>query len=125
MAGGVTRADECGHPTRRHYARGMCSSCYQGWLNKNNPDRARATKKAHLKWRSGISLEEYELRYREQGGVCAICRSACPKALAADHCHTTGKIRGLLCTRCNVGIGMFRDSVRLLFRAVTYLVERG
>ena len=65
-----------------------------------------------------------------QGGVCAICsntetivnvRTGKPKALHVDHCHKTGKIRGLLCSRHNKGMGLFNDDPALLRAAAAYL----
>ncbi len=76
-----------------------------------------------LKCRFGITLEQFQTILNEQSGVCKICRKPdpCNRALAVDHCHTTGRIRGLLCTRCNHGIGNFKDSVELLENAIQYL----
>lgn len=70
----------------------------------------------------GITLEEYECRLNQQGGVCAIC-SVPPgeKVLAVDHCHIGGQVRGLLCDNCNQALGKFRDDVDLLQRAIAYL----
>jgi len=69
-----------------------------------------------------ITLEDYQYMYDEQGGVCAICGTNEDKRmLAVDHCHETGKVRGLLCTCCNTGLGKFRDSPDLLIKAVEYL----
>ena len=59
-----------------------------------------------------------------QGGCCAICGTSDTgkrKAFAVDHNHDTGKIRGLLCSNCNTGIGNLRDNVELLERAIDYL----
>lgn len=58
-----------------------------------------------------------------QGGKCAICEEKCVtnKELAIDHCHKTGRIRGLLCMRCNTALGMFRDNPLLLEKAYIYL----
>lgn len=74
---------------------------------------------------------EYEKLVAAQGGVCAICKLAetnvvskkNPKVriLSVDHCHKTGKIRGLLCHACNVGIGHFEDDPSLIDRAIQYL----
>lgn len=58
--------------------------------------------------------------------VCAICGAEpSTRALAIDHCHDSGKIRGLLCTRCNIGLGYFKDSIENLTKAIEYLEERG
>ena len=87
-------------------------------------------KSIDLKKRFGISLEEFELMYEQQGGVCSICkqpeltldhRTKKPRYLAVDHCHTTGRIRGLLCTKCNTALGLFCDDVDLLKQAIDYL----
>jgi hypothetical protein len=88
-------------------------------------------RRAHLSVNFGISLQEYEALEAAQGGVCAICkkpeealdsrRPGFKRKLAVDHCHTTGKIRGLLCGCCNTGIGQLKDSVEILENAITYL----
>ena len=71
----------------------------------------------------GITIEQYGEMLEAQGGVCAICREPCPsgKNLAVDHCHETGAVRGLLCARCNSGIGQFLDSPDRLRAAIGYL----
>jgi hypothetical protein len=71
----------------------------------------------------GLQIEEYEELLDRQRGRCAICRepAAGDLALAADHDHATGAIRGLLCSRCNNGLGSFRDDPGLLEAAVRYL----
>jgi len=57
---------------------------------------------------------------------CAICKKKRPqnqRNLAVDHCHKSGKIRGLLCSRCNIGLGIFGDKVDLLQSAIDYLMQ--
>lgn len=80
-----------------------------------------------LRWRYGINKEDYEQKLEKQNGVCAICKEPRlrnkDKFLAVDHCHTTGKFRGVLCTRCNTGIGLFRDNIVNLEAAIKYLKE--
>jgi len=72
--------------------------------------------------RKGISLAEYEALLEKQGGQCAICGQADKWfRLAVDHCHGTHRIRGLLCSQCNRGIGFFKDKPELLERAAQYL----
>ena len=67
----------------------------------------------------GISLDQYNKMFSDQQGKCAICGKA--EKLHVDHCHTTSKIRGLLCGRCNRGIGSFKDSITSLLNAARYL----
>ncbi len=64
----------------------------------------------------------------QQGGVCALCGAASPGSAngwATDHDHATGRVRGVLCHGCNVGLGAFRDSIDKLQRAIRYLRRTG
>ena len=83
----------------------------------------------HLKKRYGITIEQYNEMLAEQNGCCAICEK--PEAneiggkttsLAVDHDHTTGKIRALLCSNCNRGLGLFNDDAALLAKAQSYVL---
>lgn len=75
-----------------------------------------------LKFRFNITPQDYESMLSKQDGKCAICRkSPTNKRLAVDHCHETGKIRGLLCFRCNFGLSYFAESADTLERATVYL----
>jgi len=81
----------------------------------------------HQLWQEyELSLEDYRAMEVRQNGLCKICGGP-PKGkrqrLSVDHCHITGKIRGLLCNKCNTGIGMLGDDLRILKRAMTYLEE--
>lgn len=58
---------------------------------------------------------------QEFGGICEICNLE--PAIFIDHCHNNNKVRGLLCNRCNVGLGFWRDSVNLLLSAIRYLIK--
>lgn len=78
--------------------------------------------KAQVK-RYNLTVEEYKDLERSQGGLCAICCGP-PTGrgtLHIDHCHSTGKVRGLLCTQCNTGLGMMNDDLGLLRLATSYL----
>lgn len=88
-------------------------------------DKAKDARRNHLlKKNFGITLDTYHKMLEEQSSVCAICKKHTEKgvrALAVDHCHTTGNVRGLLCRFCNQAIGQFGDSEELLQNAITYL----
>lgn len=67
--------------------------------------------------------DDYEDRLAAQGGMCAICQrpQLGARRLAADHCHASGVQRGLLCERCNIGLGNFGDDPSALRRAAEYV----
>lgn len=73
----------------------------------------------------GITAQRYRELLDQQGGCCAICKATAVggngKRWHVDHCHKTGAIRGLLCQRCNMGLGYFRDDPALLAQAIKYL----
>lgn len=74
-----------------------------------------------LKNSYGISLEEYSKMLEKQSGVCAICGRKDKTTLCVDHDHKTGKVRGLLCHQCNLGIGNFDDNIPSLEKAIKYI----
>jgi hypothetical protein len=80
-----------------------------------------------LKRNYGITLNEYNEMLESQENRCAICQGDNPKGakrantFVVDHCHTTGKVRGLLCHACNRALGNFGDSIENLERAILYL----
>lgn len=75
----------------------------------------------HLIKKYGITQADYEQMFHEQGGKCAVCRKPQERAFDVDHCHSTGKVRGLLCTSCNRMIGHAGDSPANLLAAAAYL----
>jgi hypothetical protein len=83
----------------------------------------RNQKRSHLRRLYGVSLERYDEMLTTQGGVCAICEQTCPtgRYLAVDHDHDTGLVRGLLCSKCNPGLGWFNDDPARLRAAADYL----
>lgn len=90
----------------------------------------RAATSASIRLRTfGIDAEEYARMEAAQGGVCAICRepetvtsrNGFVKALAVDHDHDSGAVRGLLCSRCNTAVGLMQDDTARLRAAVAYL----
>jgi len=91
--------------------------------SKNRSKRSRIN--TRLKSAFGIDIEDYEKMLEKQNGTCAICGATQADArkhrLHVDHCHDTGKVRGLLCSNCNMGLGKFQDDLQLLKNAVSYL----
>jgi len=85
--------------------------------SKRNPEKIRAK---NFKDRYGIGIEEYEALKDQQDGKCGICGTT-GHVLYVDHCHDTQKIRGLLCHKCNTGMGMLQDSIEVLNKALRYL----
>lgn len=75
----------------------------------------------------GLSREQYRTMYREQGGLCLICkkpeRTARNRLLCVDHDHETGHVKGLLCSHCNRGLGLFGDDPRVLRLAADYVAR--
>lgn len=78
---------------------------------------------AKLKFRYKITGDEFRERAHEQGGLCFLCGNTPPRGrrLSVDHDHQTGKVRKLLCSPCNQGIGMLRDDPKLLRAAAKYV----
>ena len=81
-----------------------------------------ARRKDNLKYRYGITEEQYDQMLEKQNHTCAICNEKPKGNLAVDHCHTTGKVRGLLCANCNKGLGMFKEDENRMKKAMQYLI---
>jgi hypothetical protein len=110
-----------------------CKSCRKSWKREERleyfKERYHADKDKYLdnfyKKNYTLSLQEYNEMLEQQKEVCKICKEPCVtgRRLAVDHCHSTGKVRGLLCTRCNSGLSQYKDRVDLLQNAIDYLME--
>lgn len=88
------------------------------------PEAPHVRRRRQLARRYGITLEQYELMLEHQGSRCAICGLPHEESrpLAVDHCHATGRVRGLLCTGCNVALGYFEGFRR---QGETFLAKYG
>lgn len=90
---------------------------------RTRPEVKERERAGHLKRKFGITLETYDDLFKRQGGRCAICQRV-PRddiSLHVDHEHETGRVRGLLCFRCNNALGDFDDDPVRLFQALAYL----
>ena len=100
--------------------------CVKGYnkINKKDKYYKVLARKHQLKYRYDLSLEEYNSLLEKQNNVCDICGCDFSKdgdKECVDHCHETGKIRGVLCNKCNTGLGMFKDNIGNLKNAILYL----
>jgi hypothetical protein len=120
-----TRAYAKNHPEqgRLRHARHRKTEAYRAWVV-----RSTASGKIHgwhtksrLKRKYGITQDQVDILLASQGGVCAICLNPPNKQLYVDHDHLTGRVRGLLCHRCNLALGMLGDNESGIRRALNYL----
>lgn len=89
--------------------------------------RQREIQRVYTAKKFGLTEAELVAMYEAQGHKCAICgvtEEQHGKYFAIDHCHTTGKVRGLLCMPCNTGLGNFRDDTYLMSKAIQYLEDK-
>ena len=141
-------ATKCKHTDRNVKAKGMCGSCYNKYLfekaspeeqrirldrikenwhrryaSKNSTEHALKQRNRALRHRYGLSQQEYQDMFKEQCGVCYLCKKpqSGNKPLFVDHCHTTGKTRKLLCARCNTFIGYIETTPHLLDDLKAYI----
>ena len=120
--------------------RSQCTPCRVAYANerRRRPDYTpppSATRRSHqdkarqkanfrawkLKRRYGITVARYDELVAQQQGMCAICRRVPKTHFAIDHCHDTGRVRGLLCIPCNTAIGFLGDRPASLQRALDYV----
>lgn len=108
-----------------------CRGCIKVYREKFEAGNPTSRKNRQLKTHFGITLEEYTRMLEKQNFVCKICQkpeTRCIggvhntlRSLCVDHCHKTGKIRGLLCAYCNKAIGLFNDDITLIAESIKYL----
>lgn len=124
-----------------------CKTCHvdnNATWQKLNPNKVKKSRNTHyykypekvhnkeLKYKYGITVDEYNIMLSNQNNKCKICnneeltkgRSGKVRKMAVDHCHKTNKVRGLLCAKCNQGIGLLNDDIEVLKQAIKYLEEK-
>lgn len=112
---------------RRNSPRSICKKCQQGLNNKWRADNEDAwrliNKKSQERWRLKniyrISEDELRILKERSGGLCEICRAR--EANCIDHCHELKIVRGLLCDKCNLAIGLLGEDIATLNNAIKYL----
>jgi hypothetical protein len=108
----------------------FCSNdCYKEFRHNNKQDKKVLNCLHQKKNKYGLSKEQYNDLYIKQDYKCAICEvkeselKDKRKKLFVDHCHSSNKVRGLLCTRCNTLLGNAKDDIETLKKAIDYLKE--
>jgi hypothetical protein len=131
---GQTKSRDADFGRRRNgYSRSLCRACeaagWKKWRTANPEKVAAHNRKTSLKRYFGITEEQYRELAEIQQHACAICGIGADSVrggrLHIDHCHQTGRIRGLLCSACNTGIGLFGDDAERLRMAIEYLGTPG
>lgn len=111
----------CGHP--KHFAKGLCKKCYRLQPHVKSQEQAFRKKDRFKKY--GLTEDTYNELVAAQGYKCPICLGPPKHARwntgSIDHCHKTGKVRGILCERCNILLGNAGDDIPRLQRAIEYL----
>lgn len=112
----------CGHPNFKHYRRGMCSRCYSECRKSGQTVRYALKSKRDSTYmhRYGITELQVLMIKAVQNNACALCH-ADDKKLVVDHCHKTGRVRGLLCNGCNLFVSKFDNVKAVMCRVGPYL----
>ena len=105
------------------YMQSRCRSCYRARRDSLPSRTKEARARQWTEWKWGLSPGEYNRRVELQLSGCAVCKQPCDvrDRLAVDHDHRTGRIRDLLCFRCNAVLGQVDDDEELLFALIEYL----
>ena len=93
------------------------------WRERNPENAKKRNRDSEYRRKYGISLEQYDEMLKAQQGVCGICATSCDTGmnLAVDHCHDTNKVRGLLCKNCNTALGLLKENVENMNKAINYI----
>lgn len=103
-----------------------CSECkrirMRKWYRKDPSKKIISNMKSTRLRSYGLSNSEYEALIKKQNNTCAICKKKPTRInLSVDHNHKTSQVRGLLCTKCNLLLGLANDNVEILKECLTYL----
>lgn len=121
----IKKSIEDFYPKKGNYYTHSCKICLSKKQKTYKTVPCIYNREKVFKEKYNLSIEEYDKLLLEQNYKCAICRtpqSDLKRSLAVDHCHKTGKVRGLLCTSCNIGLGNFKDNVSNVEDALFYLI---
>ncbi|WP_327716057.1 endonuclease VII domain-containing protein [Streptomyces sp. NBC_00490] len=115
---GHKRCPQCeGVKPHSEWERNKTSS--DGWASYCRECRAERNRISYFRRKYGLAPHQLDLLIAEQQGICCICLAA--PAEHVDHCHETGRVRGVLCFSCNAALGQFKDRPDVIRRAATYV----
>jgi len=127
---GTVRRANRQHRVRKRYPKAACKTCSKAMDRLKWPAKKNGFAFARKLRKYGLTVEQYKAMLHAQGGTCAVChkpetskdyRYGLTRDLAVDHCHRTGKVRGLCCFKCNRAMGLLGDDPDLIEAAVIYL----
>jgi hypothetical protein len=126
----TTRKLSDGTKVKRPYS--YCKPCRVKVNSENfkklGMPRCKTTQKDYkLRTKYNITLSDFHKQMEFQSNVCAICKCEFQneRKTHVDHCHTTGEIRGILCSHCNHALGMFKDDINIIQTALDYIKNKG
>ena len=114
------------NPDERHHE---CKACTKARLKVSPSQTPERKRELHLQRAYGITVEEYSETLEQQNSSCACCKTTEPggrhdsNVFVVDHCHETGKVRGLLCHNCNTALGLLKDDPARIANLITYLAR--
>lgn len=121
----VKEASEFDRDPKGVVIRKECKACRIEKRKKFDSRFGPGLRKRRLVYKYGITVEDYDRMQSDQNNLCLLCcrpnKNFWGNNLVIDHCHKTGKVRGLLCDKCNKGLGQFEDSIKVLQKAIKYL----
>lgn len=100
---------------------------YDKKYREANREKTKLNVQKHFLKRFNLTIEDFNTMMIKQNNKCKICnihRDQVTKNFNVDHCHKTGKVRGLLCLNCNTGLGQFKDNIELMIKAIQYLTDK-
>lgn len=114
---------------RRRYAperKAVTLEANREYMRKRNstPEGKARIRRRELQRKYGLTPEQWDQMFAQQGSRCAICGTTEPGSnhgWATDHCHASGRVRAILCAPCNLGLGLFKDNPNILRAAIDYL----
>ena len=99
----------------------ICKSCKKERY-PTTPEQKQRAYERQIKRNYGVTVDDYDDMFKQQGGLCAGCKQSNKGArFHIDHCHQTGIVRGLLCSKCNIALGLVDDQIETLANLISYL----